>query len=459
MSQILGITTSAQSEAYWSENARRKVFHQYPQGAAPLTGLLSLMGSEGTDKSKFGFWEDRMEPDKSLTVDASGATGGPFDDGAGADESDPFTTAAGATLRIYVADYTQFRIRDVVWVRDALNSSGAKQQIKGVITAEPSASGHITIRLVEAATAIANDSGNIGLDVFIIGSATGEGDRSKTGATSRPLEIENYTQIMRTAYSLTRTALKGGLRYDSEGEHREKAKKNALRHSTLIEQSNFWGVKRTDNVVNDDGETVPEKKMGGIEWYLRQWELGNTGNGAEFDYRPGGSDITGSTWDADDDKRVLDINGTITKAEWNGLMERVFRFTNEENFTKLCLCGSGFISVFSDFVDNNSVVRRKLFDSGKAGFSFVEWESPHGTIMFKSHPLFNKHVAFRNSAFFLDMGNLKYRYLNDSDTELLTNRQANDADKRKDEWITECSLEVRFPETHMYIDNLTGITA
>lgn len=459
MAQILGITTSADSETYWSENARRMVFHQYPQGAAPLTGLLSLMGDQEVDKSKFGYWEDRMDPHKSTTSDASGASGGPFDDGAGADETDPFTTAAGSTLRVYVADYTQFRNRDVVWVRNALNSSGAAQQIKGVVTAEPSASGHITIRLVETATAIANDSTNIGLDVFVIGSATGEGSRSKTGGHSRPIEIENYTQIQRTAFSLTRTALKGGLRYDSEGEHREKAKKNGLRHSIMIENSMLWGVRRTDTVTNEDSESVPEKKMGGLEWFLRQWELGNTGNGGAFDYRPGGTDITSTAWDASDDKRILDINGTITTSQWNDLMERLFRYTNAENFQKLCLCGGGFLNKFNQMIDNTSVVNRKLFDNGKAGFSFKEWESPNGIVMFKTHPLFTQHAAFNNSAWFLDMGNLKYTYLADSDTELLENRQANDADKRKDEWLTECSLEVRFPESHMFINNLTGIVS
>ena len=445
MSQILGITTSDASEAYWSENARRKVFHQYPQGAAPLTGLLSLMGSEGTDKTKFGYWEDRMDPHYSSTkVTAAGTNGGPFDSWAssvvGTDEADPFSAAVGDSLAIYVNDYTQFRIRDVVWVKGALNSSGAVISLKGVIIVEPTTD-VIVIRLIEALTNCANDATNLALGVFAIGSATGEGDRSKTGGNSRPLEIENYTQIMRTAYSLSRSALKGGLRYDSEGEHREKAKKNALRHSILQEKSNFWGTRATANVTNADGEVVPEKKMGGIEWYIKQWELGNTANGGAFDYRPGGGDLTNTAWTADDDKRMIDVQGTINKSQWNDLMERLFRYTNEENFQKLCLCGSGFISVFSEFVDNNTTVKRKLFDSGKAGFSFVEWESPHGTIMFKSHPLFNQHVDFRNSAFFLDMGNLKYRYLNDSDTELLENRQANDADKRKDESLCQLMLK------------------
>ena len=42
------------------------------------------------------------------------------------------------------------------------------------------------------------------------------------------------------------------------------------------------------------------------------------------------------------------------------------------------------------------------------------------------------------------------------DTELLKNRQNNDEDLRKDEWLTEAGLELRFPESHMYLQNVTS---
>jgi hypothetical protein len=57
------------------------------------------------------------------------------------------------------------------------------------------------------------------------------------------------------------------------------------------------------------------------------------------------------------------------------------------------------------------------------------------------------------NALFLDLGNLRYRPLSDSDTVFLKGRQANDRDSRKDEWITEAGLELRFPESNMYIKN------
>jgi hypothetical protein len=226
----------------------------------------------------------------------------------------------------------------------------------------------------------------------------------------------------------------------------------------LLEREFLEGIRYEDTVTNDDGETVPRRFMGGVKWFLEQWELGNTGNGGAFNYRPGGSDVSASAWATTDDKRILDINGTITKSQFYMILERLFRKTNDKNFEKLCLCGSGFIAAFNEFIDNSTVVNRKLFETDKGGFNIKEWESPHGSIFLKSSPLMNEDAVLRNSAYFLDLAELKYIHAQDADTALLENRQANDADKRKDEWLTECSLELKFPEAHMYLENVTGIT-
>jgi hypothetical protein len=59
---------------------------------------------------------------------------------------------------------------------------------------------------------------------------------------------------------------------------------------------------------------------------------------------------------------------------------------------------------------------------------------------------------------FLDVRNLKYVYVTGRDTELLTERQPNNADYRQDEWLSECGLEVRFPESHLYLQNVRSYT-
>ena len=63
----------------------------------------------------------------------------------------------------------------------------------------------------------------------------------------------------------------------------------------------------------------------------------------------------------------------------------------------------------------------------------------------------------QNTMLVLDVGDLAYHDLEGRDTNLLANRQPRDADYRKDEWLTECTLEMRHPKRHMQITGLTGI--
>jgi hypothetical protein len=85
-------------------------------------------------------------------------------------------------------------------------------------------------------------------------------------------------------------------------------------------------------------------------------------------------------------------------------------------------------------------------------------QTVHGKVWFKSHPLLTERSDQNYNALILDVGNLRYRYLNDSDTQLLKNRQNPGEDRRRDEWLTECGLEVRFPESHLYLKNFQTIT-
>jgi hypothetical protein len=58
----------------------------------------------------------------------------------------------------------------------------------------------------------------------------------------------------------------------------------------------------------------------------------------------------------------------------------------------------------------------------------------------------------------LDVQNMRYRALGKRDTMLRKGIQANDADRRKDEWLSEVGLEVRKPEANMIIYNFNEVT-
>ena len=59
--------------------------------------------------------------------------------------------------------------------------------------------------------------------------------------------------------------------------------------------------------------------------------------------------------------------------------------------------------------------------------------------------------GYAGYGFILDPENVRYAYLDGRDTKLQLNVQNNDVDGVVDEYLTECSLEVRLPQTHLLI--------
>lgn len=460
---IFGLHTSGDHASYISEKTRRKVLYQYPQGPAPLTYLLSLLPDEETDKTEFGWWEERDTVIKTTTAQIAAA--GPFYT---TDLTTAHTDGAVMTTNVVygvkVSDYTLFRVQDVIWIRNVLNAAATvTSQLRAVVTSVTQISGDvgkIGFRPIETVADVSNATDSNGLSVYFVSSAAAEGTKSKQGSYSFPIEVTNYTQIHKHGIHITRSALKQGVRYDSSGIWQDKLKKTGLRHMKGLELATLRGVRKTRTTTNEDGDTVPERFTGGIENFLYNWELGTTGNGAIATYRPGGSDITASAWDASDDKRILDIGTTLTIDQMDTIIERAFRYTSETSFEKLVLCGSGFLKAFQSYCKLQSITMREMnTKTDTFGLQVYRLETIYGTLLFKAHPLLSQDSVFRNDAYIIDLPCLKWRPLSDSDTEFLEGRQDNDFDGRKDCWLTEGGYEINFPENHMYIKNLTGITA
>lgn len=427
-------------------------------------GLLSLIGSEESDKPKFSWWEERHQSPETLTA-TSGALGGggngPFTDStfATSQAAAGFTWTAGTQYGVFVDDASKFLVDDVVWLRRVPNgAASAYLDIKGVVTAVDTSANTILVRSNASVSSVSNDTDANDITVFVIGRAAAEGDRSRTGNYSTPLEVENYTQIYRQAFEFTRNALKAGVRFDKTGVYKDASIKMMHRTCEAMEYSLYFGVRRVDTVTNQSGTSVPMRQMGGILWFLEQWEKGNTGNGGAFDYRAGGSDISSSTWTTTRDKRIIRVNGTMTVDEFELMNQRAFADTSDSGFEKLVVCGNGYLAAFQQYAKLTSIKTTTLKTKEESyGMNLTMWESPWGTLYFKTHPLFQR-TAFENSAFTLDVGNLRWIDAQDAQLTLLRNRQNPDADGRKDEWLGEGGLELKFPETHMFVEGLTGVT-
>lgn len=448
-----------EDKGFYSLNDRRRVFREFPNGAAPLTGLLSLMSTEPTDNPKFGWFEKRF---LAIRTQLIAGTNSPFA-ASGFDigyTTDHDYTAADVT-RLQVADSSQFRVNQTVWLKDLPKTGGGTVQLKGTVTAIVDAT-KMEIRVHESIAGVictnnTTTSGTAGpVDAYVIctGSSSPEGNRSTgNGRLIIPINPENYTQIQRDRFSFTGTSLKIPANFDKTGIYKEKAKDNAVDHMVGLEQSFLFGARSIVNAVNSEGDTVPTRTTGGIMWFLEEWERAA---GGTIGYRPGGAALT---LDTEDDKRIINnASGTMTEAVWDGYVERAFRQTNNKSFEKLVLCGSGALSTINQLVKDNVVVNKNMGAESTYGMNVTTVETPHGILHFKSHPLFTENPALKYTMMIIDVGNLRYRPLQDRDTVLLKNRQHNDEDGRKDEWFTEAGLEVRYPESHMVIHNFKAVT-
>lgn len=446
---ILGLITTESFAANRFTNIRRMVFYFYPNGAAPLVGLLSLLDSEETNDPKFSWWEKRL--DQQRTTTATNTTGSFITNtGTNADASDPFTTTDQQVVRICVTDASKFRPGHQIKVT---NGNGAGVDVFGTVafvyagttngsTYYTGTKQGIDVRLNGAYVGIVNGASIVGLEVWVVGNVAAQGATgSSDGWWNQPINVENYTQIYRTPFTIAGSALRTSLKYDETGPYKDKAKEASIQHMTEIEKSMIFGRK---NLVTNPASGLPEYNTAGILYFLQQWELGTVyGN-------------TAATVDTDDNKRLIaNSGGTMSERTYDGYLERLFRVTNNKTNEKLCLCGSGFLMILNQMYRNKTVLQAKQGSADETyGMSVVSHMTSFGIIHYRTHPLFSANPIMRFNGLFLDVHNLRYRFLMGRDTDLLKSRQPNDADYRKDEWMTEAGQELRFPESHMYLQNM-----
>lgn len=447
---ILGLL-STESDTNWRfKNVRRQVFYHYPNGAAPLTGLLSLLPEEVTDDPEFSWWEKRMPQQRSQTP----GSGQVMEDANGNALSNT-ALSAGTSYRIKLTgtpagEHLKFRVGHVIRAVFDTTTSGVTDVVRGVITDIFPATPSLRFRcLANTATLNLAAGQNINKEVLVVGSAFSQGavDGTTMSTTASnttaqpyttPTELSNYCQIFRSPFLITGTAMKTGVKYDDQGVYKDQAKEASVMHMIEMEKAFIFGTR-----LKDTSGTLPTFFTGGILWFLQQWEGGTVyGN-------------TAATQDFHDNKRIIaNSSGLLDEKTYDGYLERVFRVTNNKSSEKLVLCGSGFLNVINRLYKSKSTLDASLPLTETYGMNVVRHLTPFGTLYYKTHPLFSQNDSLRYNALFLDLGNLRYRYVEGRDTTLLKNRQPNDADFRKDEWLTECGLELRFPESFMYLQNV-----
>jgi hypothetical protein len=360
-------------------NWREQILYLYPNGMAPLTAILSMMGSEKVDDPQFHWWTQEQTA-------VGGAVAGIY---TLPDLSAAYATGgvAGDVLYAQITTVLANRIREghQILLRDA---SDYRVDVVGKVTGvtRGTTNSVLAIKLLEDDdNSTAHDLSNC--DTFkIIGNINPEGGEMPDAIALNPSKVYNLTQIFRTPLSMTRTALKTKLRTP---EQRQKAKSEALEmHSWEMELAFLWGI-RTEN-IGDNGK--PERTTMGVINFIRQYAAANCD---DFTLNPA---YTGQTWAA-------------AGQTWlENLLEQIFRYGANE---KLCLCGSGFLLGLQRLAEAGGVVN--LQPGAKVyGMEITKWLTPFGFIYMKTHPLFSYDATTRNMGILLEPKELSYRYIDDT---------------------------------------------
>jgi hypothetical protein len=251
--------------------------------------------------------------------------------------------------------------------------------------------------------------------LLYIGSAYREGAPRSVGVSFNPTQSSNVTQIFRDPVEMTRTATKTNYR---TGDELKNQRRRALhKHSMGIERA-FWLGTRYETV--EAGQ--PKRYTDGV-----------------LNRIPAANIVTVS-------------GGVMDMDEFESYLAGMFAYGAGE---KLAFGSVATMVKLGALVRKNSLYNWGP-DETEYGMRVKRLFSPAGTLVLTEHPLFGQAGQFlANDLVIMDTTNLKYRYI--TDTTKLTNRQDPGTDGECEEWLTECGLQVSFPDTFFWLRGINSV--
>ncbi len=380
MAGIQGLRGTGQFTTDFRPKNYRELFTLLePNGNAPLNALLSMTSSEATDDPEFKNFRDEL-PARALVVNGA-------------------VNNSATSITITNNNAGTFAVAGSLIVNSATNEVMR-------CTADSTATSLTVERGIGGGAAAIDDGANL----FIAGTAYEEGATSPTGISFDASVASNFTQIFRTAFTVTETLRATNLRTgDKEDEMATKALKL---HMQDIERAMFFGKKNEANAST----AQPTRMTGGLI-----------------------STITNVN-----DRSTA--SGVMTEDQFDrSLIEDVFAFGSNQ---KIMFCGAkvaGHLQKFGKDRWQPTVVE------GTYGVNLTRYATFAGDLMVHLHPQFRQVPGMENAAVIIDFPHLKYRFMEGRDTQLLRDRQSNDMDAVKHEYLTECGLELLQDKTHAYI--------
>lgn len=370
---------------------RESILFMNPNGDAPLFALSSKASKSRplTDPEHSWWYEINSVPSVIVTTTM---------------------TSTDSTIAASAGGMYRFRANDVIIVQTAITTAFSEEVM--LVSSITSDTAMVVKRGAANSTAAAV---NAAIKVKRVGSSFAEGTGAPTAVGRNPDKRTNLAQIFKTVIEQTGTDAEI---FKRTGDSWANDKKRAMfQHSADIELAMFWGKKYE---TTGGASTKPQRYMGG----LRENIIDN----------------------------VTVFTTTPTIATTMAALSGVFNYNSDSGDERFVFCGNGFLNSLNNLILAQTSTRMNYDGEIKMwGMNLHRFRIPQGSFAFKTHPLFNRDTIWTNCAFVLDMPMIKYRPLRD--TKFKDNIQAPDADERKAQWLTECSMELTVQETSAFIGN------
>jgi hypothetical protein len=285
----------------------------------------------------------------------------------------------------------------------------------------------VAFRVVSVAGDVITPSSKLGRVAFsahsasdqllIIGNASQQGATLGTRLITKRVAQYNYCGIQRNPYGFTRSLMASRL-YGGPEPMKERRKKG-VEHKRAIEYTLFWGVRSLDT-----SGAHPVGTPGGLYEYVTT--------------------------------NVQNAAGAITKTLLDTYMRGFLQHQGDQN--GVLFVSPVFAQAISGFLRDAwapTSVDTRLWGAKVDGFLSGAYGYKVPVIVKKDWNDFSTSSnQYGGWAFYVNMDNIQLNVLRD--TELLKDRQANDADSYDEEYLTEFTLKVEQERTHGIITGVTG---
>lgn len=302
-----------------------------------------------------------------------------------------------------VTNYKYFRSGDLVRVNKA-------EIIK--VTATPSS---VSVDIARSAGSTSAQSASSGDQLHLLSNSNQEGAGSRSLLSTVRVPKYNHCQIMRHPFGYTNTA-RATKQFAGQDEDEEKSKQ-LIEHKKDIELAFILG--ELGKIATG---THPERMTAGMNSFIKT--------------------------------NVKAMSGTMTEDEFGDFLRLCFRYGSRE---KLVLCSPKLIQVINGFAHGKLQTRS---DDKTYGITLTRYQSAGRVVELAEHVLLTNDSlsdlsGIAGYGYLVDIGDLAIRYMQGRFTILKENIQANDEDKREDEYLSEVGLELKQEKKH---GKLTGVT-